>query len=761
MMLRRLSLRLATGALGAGLVSSALLGAGSATAEADRQRGGSHGSARATTFHRLATFPVYRNSADATVETVAEITAVSTDGRTLISTDSPGDRVTFTDITNPSRPRPAGALTLAGEPTSVAVYRSYALIAVNTSASFTQPSGELVVVSLADRSIAARIDLGGQPDSVAISPAGAHCGSYAAIAIENERDEDVNDGEIPQLPGGFVVALPLGGAPTTWRPTRIELTPRLTGVAGIVAPEDPEPEYVTINDRNQVAVTLQENNGIAVIDLPSRSAVRAFTAGTVDLVGVDTVEDDTIDPTGSLADVPREPDGIAWIGNGLLATANEGDLAGGSRGWSIFDAATGRVVWDAGNTLERLAVSVGLYPESRSENKGTEPENITVSTINGRSYAFVGAERGNFVAVYDLADPTAPRFVQVLPVSNGPEGLLVIPGRGLLVVSSEVDVPEDNVRSTISIFGLGRGEPEFPALRSAFRNGVPIGWGALSGLAADPRRADRLWSVSDSYYSPTRLFSISTHPQHGHHRATAVITSALTVTENGKPVGVDAEGIATRRDGGFWLAAEGATGAGNEILLLDRDAAVQRRIPLPADVSAGLGSRGLEGIAVTGSGRAEQVFVALQGPLTSDPTGVARIGRYQVATGVWTWYGYRLETGSGVGLSELVALGGDRFAVVERDNLAGPSATIKRLYTVDLDEADESAALPLLTKHLARDLLPDLQATNGWVQEKVEGLTVGRDGRVYLVTDNNGVEDSTGETVFLDLGPAQRVFGRH
>jgi hypothetical protein len=362
MMLRRLSLRLATGALAAGLVSSSLLGAGSAAAEAERLPGGVHGSARSTAFQRLATFPVYRNSADPSVETVAEITAVSTDGRTLISTDSPGERVTFTDISDPSRPRPAGALALAGEPTSVAVYRSYALIAVNTSASFTRPSGELVVVSLADRSIAARIDLGGQPDSVAISPAGARGGTYAAIAIENERDEDVNDGAIPQLPGGFVVALPLGGGPTTWQPSRIELTPSLSGVAGIVAPEDPEPEYVTINQGNQVAVTLQENNGIAVIDLPSGSVVRAFTAGTVDLVGVDTVEDDTIDPTGSLTDVPREPDGIAWIGDGLLATANEGDLAGGSRGWSIFDAATGQVVWDAGNTLERLGDLSGPVP---------------------------------------------------------------------------------------------------------------------------------------------------------------------------------------------------------------------------------------------------------------------------------------------------------------------------------------------------------------------------------------------------------------
>ena len=74
----------------------------------------------------------------------------------------------------------------------------------------------LLVLSLLDRSVRNRIELGGQPDSIAISPTGSRGGDYAAIAIENERDEDVNDGEIPQLPGGFVVTLELTGAPSGW-----------------------------------------------------------------------------------------------------------------------------------------------------------------------------------------------------------------------------------------------------------------------------------------------------------------------------------------------------------------------------------------------------------------------------------------------------------------------------------------------------------------------------------------------------------------
>ena len=271
----RLSTLVATAALVASLLVT--------TAPATGAAGGSDRVGSGRSFERLATFPVYLNSPDPGVETVAEITAASADGRTLISTDSPGERVTFTDISNPRRPRPAGALAVGGEPTSVAVYRSYALISVNTSPTFTDPRGQLLVVSLADRSVRARIELGGQPDSIAISPSGARGGPFAAIAIENERDEDLNDGQIPQLPGGFVVALSLTGAPRTWEPRRIDLVPALAGVSGLVAPEDPEPEYVTINRRNELAVTLQENNGIAIIDLRSRSVRRVFTAGAVDL----------------------------------------------------------------------------------------------------------------------------------------------------------------------------------------------------------------------------------------------------------------------------------------------------------------------------------------------------------------------------------------------------------------------------------------------------------------------------------------------
>ena len=47
--------------------------------------------------------------------------------------------------------------------------------------------------------------------------------------------------------------------------------------------------------------------------------------------------------------------------------------------------------------------------------------------------------------------------------------------------------------------------------------------------------------------------------------------------------------------------------------------------------------------------------------------------------------------------------------------------------------------------------MPDLRVTGGQVLEKIEGLTVLRNGDVLVVNDNDGVNDSNGETQLLKL----------
>jgi hypothetical protein len=66
--------------------------------------------------------------------------------------------------------------------------------------------------------------------------------------------------------------------------------------------------------------------------------------------------------------------------------------------------------------------------------------------------------------------------------------------------------------------------------------------------------------------------------------------------------------------------------------------------------------------------------------------------------------------------------------------------------------------LSLFLLPVVGDILPDLQAPKGWVQYKPKGLAMSAEGEVNLVTDNDGVDDSSGETQFLHLGSSKSVF---
>jgi hypothetical protein len=401
-------------------------------------------------FRWVASFPVFLNT-DADLETTAETVAASDDGNLLIYTDGVTGNLGLVDISDPAQPRPAGVITVPGEPTSVAVVGRYALAVVNTSRDFVNTSGLLQVIDLDSRRIVHAIGLGGQPDNIAVSPDRR----FAAIAIENERDESAGDGRPPQFPPGFVVIVDLVGPPSAWTTRRVDLV----GVAERFA-EDPEPEFVDINRHNLAAVTLQENNHIVLIDLADGRVVGDFSAGTVDLKQIDVVEDGVIELNGAAFNVPREPDGVAWTSPDTFVTADEGDLDGGGRGFTLFSE-TGEPLFEAGNSIEHLVDRFGRYPEDRAEDRGNEPEGVEVGAYGKDRYLFVGSERANAVIVYGLASATAtdrqdPRIVQVLPAGVGPEGLLAIPQRGLFVIASEVDLPDAGIRSTISIYMLKR-----------------------------------------------------------------------------------------------------------------------------------------------------------------------------------------------------------------------------------------------------------------------------------------------------------------
>jgi hypothetical protein len=139
----------------------------------------------------------------------------------------------------------------------------------------------------------------------------------------------------------------------------------------------------------------------------------------------------------------------------------------GARSFSIWNH-HGKLVYDSGDQLEQITnAALPAYFNSnnddndsfdtRSDNKGPEPEGVVVAELWHQTFAFVGLERIGGIAVFDITDPEEPEFVTYVNNRNfsqdaesedggdlGPEGLLFIPWwqspihQPLLVVGNEV-----------------------------------------------------------------------------------------------------------------------------------------------------------------------------------------------------------------------------------------------------------------------------------------------------------------------------------
>ncbi len=440
--------------------------------------------------------------------------------------------------------------------------------------------------------------------------------------------------------------------------------------------------------------------------------------------------------TESLSDRLREPDGVTWVSTSQFVTANEGDLSGGSRGFTLFNA-DGSVAFDAGNTMEHLMARIGHANDKRSASKGNEPENVAAGRFDRTDYLFVASERSSVLAVYDLSTANQPTLKQVLPSAQAPEGVLTIPSRNLVITASEETDPvvgKPSIFAALNIYQYQKAGPSYPTIESANRtDGTPIPWSALSGLAAAPTGA-LLYAIDDAFFKGNRIFEIDTSvtpaklqreiritdpngliaalatslPDTASSSAFDATDLPALVNNTDKSVNIDPEGIAIASStygGGFWIASEGALNNGksaNLIFKVSATGVIENIIQLPADVNAKQTSNGFEGIAEADG----KLVVAFQRAWTGDMVNHARIGVYDLTTQTWSFMFYPLDVvtsanGGWVGLSEIMALGSNRFAVIERDNQAGPDATIKKIYRIDLTGKVDGN---VLSKTLVRDV---------------------------------------------------------
>jgi hypothetical protein len=171
-------------------------------------------------------------------------------------------------------------------------------------------------------------------------------------------------------------------------------------------------------------------------------------------------------------------------------TDNDGDvdeiLSYGGRSFSILDS-TGSIIFDSGDMIDQIVAfqHPSLFDDGRSDNKGSEPEGVTVASVGGRTYAFVGLERSKMTLVFDVTNPASVTYTTSLinPGDENPEGLVVVSaadsptGRPLVLVANEVS-------QTLTIFELitdkvvVKGSTFSYAVSFSAPNGAPLTYSA-------------------------------------------------------------------------------------------------------------------------------------------------------------------------------------------------------------------------------------------------------------------------------------------
>ncbi len=161
--------------------------------------------------------------------------------------------------------------------------------------------------------------------------------------------------------------------------------------------------------------------------------------------------------------------GRLQLTNATGDTDSDGDFdridAFGCRSFSVWDS-NGNLVFDSGDLIEQITAlkTPGTFNsegsaatfDTRSDNKGPEPEGVAIGYIQQVPYAFIGLERSGDVMVFNIENPSAPVLVQYIntPEDMAVEGLIFVAaedsptGTPLLITASEVS-------KTVTVYKAG------------------------------------------------------------------------------------------------------------------------------------------------------------------------------------------------------------------------------------------------------------------------------------------------------------------
>lgn len=455
-------------------------------------------------------------------ETAAEISAYDPKTKKLFVTNAVKLAIDVIDLSDPSNPvyiEPLPITAFGSGVNSVSVKNGMLAAAIESSPK-TEPGKVVVWKTYNLHAEPEMVTVGALPDMVTFTPNG----KLILCANEAESAEDLSFD-----PKGSVSIIDT----RNFNVTTLDFT-RFNGITNQLKKngyrvfgqdadlaEDTEPEYIAVSDDSRYAwVTLQENNGIARINLMSKTIEGIYPLGFKDhnLLKNAMNPSDRDGESTLLGQWPVRgmylPDAIAFINKGLtgfVITVNEGDSrlrpsAGddegdlyseeerikdldldptafpnadvlqeddklgrlkvtntmgdtdgdgdydelysfGARSFSIWNSFTGKLIYDSGSELEKFVLEKmpSLYDDGRSDDKGVEPEAVTVGKVGRNTIAFVGLERADALVIVDVTNPYAPKYLAVLETGDAPECVLYIPanespnGKSLLVVSAEGD----------------------------------------------------------------------------------------------------------------------------------------------------------------------------------------------------------------------------------------------------------------------------------------------------------------------------------
>lgn len=451
-------------------------------------------------------------------------------GRAFV-TNAHTNAIDMVSLGDPTRPDRVGSIDLShfgGGVNSVAVHGD--LVAAAVEGFVKQDPGRVVLFNAAGEFLSL-VEVGCLPDMLTFTPDGR------SIVIANEGEPNADYSVDPE--GSVtIIDLPEDHRRLGQRHARtvdfrrfngetIDHGVRTNGPGASIA-QDLEPEYIAVSpDSSTAFVVLQENNAMAIIDLPTATVSALVPLGTHDhslpghgidasdrdglvrisnwpvkgLFQPDTVrcydaggqtyivcaDEGDVRSYGNFTDEARVADLVldpaafpdaAYLQRaenlGRLKVARDlGDHDGdgdydelftfGGRSLTIRDD-RGRLVYCSGDTLEVLTAAAmpaffnnDSVPDARSDDRGPEPEALTLGTIAGRTYAFLGLERASAIAVFDITDPAAARPVGVWTTRTAggvnelgtggdiaPEGMAFVPadqsptGKPLLLVANEL-----------------------------------------------------------------------------------------------------------------------------------------------------------------------------------------------------------------------------------------------------------------------------------------------------------------------------------